>query len=202
MNMLLKSAALASGLAFVALAQPALAQAVPASKVAVVDLDRVARECNACKTANQALQQQIQAFEARRNQLQTSLQPDAQSLETAVKALNGKQPDAALQTRIQAYQQKEQQAGQELQGQQQQIQRNQAYVGQQIQAQLQNLYKPAMQKRGANALVEVGQTLAYDPSLDITTDVLTALNGALTTINTTAPAPQQQQQPAPAASGR
>ncbi|MBO9516845.1 MAG: OmpH family outer membrane protein [Porphyrobacter sp.] len=200
MNMLLKSAALASGLAFVAFAQPALAQAVPASKVAVVDLDRVARECNACKTANQSLQQQIQAFEARRNQLQTSLQPEAQGLETAVKALNGKQPDAALQARIQAYQQKEQQAGQELQGQQQQIQRNQAYVGQQIQAQLQNLYKPAMQKRGANALVEVGQTLAYDPSLDITTDVLTALNGALTSINTTAPAPQQQ--PAPAASGR
>jgi hypothetical protein len=57
-----------------------------------------------------------------------------------------------------------------------------------------------MQKRGANMLVEMGQTLAYDPGLDVTTDVLTALNGALTSINTTAPA--QQQQPAPAASGR
>lgn len=201
MTKILKSAALASGLALAALATPAFAQAVPASKVAVVDLDRIAKECNACKTANQALQGQIQAFEARRNQLSTQLQPEAQSLETAVKALAGKQPDAALQTRIQAYQQKEQQAGQELQGQQVQIQRNQAYVGQQIQQQLQGLYKPAMTKRGANVLVEVGQTLAYDPTLDITNDVLTALNGALTTINTTAPAAQQApQQPAP--SGR
>ncbi|MFC0684703.1 OmpH family outer membrane protein [Novosphingobium clariflavum] len=201
MTKILKSAALASGLALAALASPAFAQAVPASKVAVVDLDRIAKECNACRTANQALQGQVQAFEARRNQLAGTLQPEAQGLETAVKALNGKQPDAALQGRIQAYQQKEQQAGQELQGQQVQIQRNQAYVGQQIQQALAGLYKPAMTKRGANVLVEVGQTLAYDPTLDITNDVLTALNGALTTINTTAPAPQQAPQQ-PATSGR
>jgi Skp family chaperone for outer membrane proteins len=201
MTKLLKSAALASGLALAALATPAFAQAIPASKVAVVDLERIARECNACKTANQTLQGQIQAFEARRNQLATQLQPEGQSLEAAVKALAGKQPDAALQGRIQAYKQKEQQAGQELQAQQVQIQRNQAYVGQQIQQQLQGLYKPAMTKRGANVLVEVGQALAYDPALDITNDVLTALNGALPSINTTAPAPQQAQQQ-PAASGR
>lgn len=201
MTKILKSAALASGLALAALATPAFAQAVPASKVAVVDLDRIARECNACKVANQTLQGQVQAFEARRGQLASTLQPEAQGLETAVKALNGKQPDAALQGRIQAYQQKEQQAGQELQGQQVQIQRNQAYVGQQIQQALANLYKPAMTKRGANVLVEVGQTLAYDPTLDVTGDVLTALNGALTTINTTAPAPQQAPQQA-APSGR
>lgn len=200
MNTMIKTVAAGSMLALAALSsQAALAQAVPATKVAVVDLDRVARECNACRTANQTLQQQAQAFDARRKELSAQLQPEAQSLEAAVKALNGKQPDAALQSRITAFQQKEQNAGQELQTQQVQIQRNQAYIGQQIQAQLQNLYKPAMQKRGANLLVEMGQTLAYEPSLDITTDVLTALNGVLTTINTTAPAPQQQQ---PAAPGR
>ncbi|SFG17642.1 periplasmic chaperone for outer membrane proteins Skp [Novosphingobium sp. CF614] len=202
MKIMMKTVALGSALAFAPLAaQPAFAQAVPASKVAVVDLDRIGRECNACKTANQTLQQQVQAFEARRSQLAGQLQPEAQALDAAVKALNGKAPDAALQTRIQAYQQKEQQAGQELQAQQVQIQRNQAYVGQQIQVQLQNLYKPAMQKRGANMLVEMGQTLAYDPSLDVTGDVLAALNGVLTAINTTAPPPQQQQAPT-APSGR
>lgn len=200
MKTMLKTLAMGSTFAVAALgAQPAFAQAVPATKVAVVDLDRVGRECNACRTANQTLQQQAQTFENRRKELAAQLQPEAQSLETAVKALNGKQPDAALQSRITAFQQKEQNAGQELQTQQVQIQRNQAYIGQQIQAQLQNLYKPAMQKRGANLLVEMGQTLAYEPGLDITSDVLTALNGVLTTINTTAPAPQQQQ---PATGGR
>ena len=198
MTTMLKTLALGSALALATVGtQPAFAQAVPATKVAVVDLDRVGRECTACVTANQALQQQAQAFDARRKALAAQLQPEAQSLEAAVKALNGKQPDAGLQARITAFQQKEQNAGQELQTQQVQIQRNQAYIGQQIQAQLQNLYKPAMQKRGANLLVEMGQTLAYEPSLDITTDVLTALNGVLTTINTTAPAPQQQPAAAP-----
>lgn len=199
MSKILKISALASALAVAAVATPVLAQSVPATKVAVVDLNRIARECNACRTANQTLQQQVQALQTRQQQLTTQLQPEGQSLEAAIKALNGKQPDAALQTRIAAFQQKEQAAGRELQTQQVQIQRNQKYVGEQIEEKLQTLYKPAMQKRGANVLVEIGQTLAYEPGLDITNDVMTALNSSLTTINTTAPAPA----PAPAApSGR
>ena len=45
-----------------------------------------------------------------------------------------------------------------------------------------------MQKRGANVMVEIGQTLASGASLDVTNDVLTALNAALPSIQTTAPA--------------
>jgi hypothetical protein len=53
-----------------------------------------------------------------------------------------------------------------------------------------------MQRRGANLMVEIGQTLASGSTLDVTNDVLTALNAALPTIRTTAPAqPAQQQQP-------
>ena len=33
-----------------------------------------------------------------------------------------------------------------------------------------------MQRRGANMMVEIGQTLASGASLDVTNDVLTALN--------------------------
>ncbi len=49
-----------------------------------------------------------------------------------------------------------------------------------------------MQKRGANMLVEIGQTLASGASLDVTNDVVTALNAALPAIQTTAPAAAQQ----------
>jgi hypothetical protein len=53
-----------------------------------------------------------------------------------------------------------------------------------------------MQKRGANVMVEIGTTLASGASLDVTNDVLTALNATLPSISTTAPAqPQQQAQP-------
>jgi len=178
-----------------ALTTPALAQRVPAAQVAVVDLERVGRECNACKTASTALQSQVNAFNTRRQQLTTQLQPERQQLQTAVTALAGKQPDAGLTQRIQAFQQKEQSAAQELERQQTQIQRNQAYISQQINAKLVPLLQPAMERRGANILMDTGAALRSAPGLDITNDVLVALNAVLTTVSTTAPAQPQQQNP-------
>ncbi len=189
--------------AVLAAAAPAQAQQAP-SKVAVADLDRITRECKACKTAGAALQQQVAAYEARANQLQGTLRPEAQYLDGAIKALNGKEPDAALKTRIENFQKNQQAAAQELQGQQQTIQRNQAYVREQLLEKLQTLYVPTMTKRGANLLVETGTTLAYDPQLDVTNDLLAAVNASLTTLNAVAPppAPAGQQPASSAPSGR
>ena len=170
---------------------PAMAQqAVAPAKVAVVDLDRITRECNACKTAAAALQQQVATFEARAQQLQGSLGPEAQYLDGALKALNGKEPDAALKARLDTFQRNQQAASQELQGQKEQIDRNQAYVRQQLVTKLQGLYVPTMTKRGATVLVEVGTTLAYDPQFDVTNDLLAAVNASLTALQAVAPAPQ------------
>ena len=52
-----------------------------------------------------------------------------------------------------------------------------------------------MERRGANVLMDSGAALRFAPTLDITNDVLAALNAALTSVATTAPA-QPQQQPA------
>jgi len=182
-------------IAATALATPALAQRVPAASVAVVDLDRVGRECNACKTAGAALQSQVNAFNTRRQQLNTQLQPERTQLQTAVTALAGKQPDAALTQRIQAFQQKEVNAAQELERQQNQIQRNQAYISQQINTKLAPLLQPAMDRRGANVLMDAGSAIRYATTVDITNDVLAALNAALTSVATTAPAQPQQTNP-------
>ena len=113
----------------------------------------------------------------------------------AIDALKGKEPDAALQNRVKAFETKRQQGAQEIGRQQQQIQRNQQYISQQIQQKLGPIYQQVMQKRGANVMVEVGNTLATSPSLDVTNDVLTSLNAQLPSVNTTAPAQTQQQQP-------
>ena len=50
-----------------------------------------------------------------------------------------------------------------------------------------------MQRRGANVMVEINATLASASSVDVTNDVLGALNGALPSIATVAPAPPTQQ---------
>lgn len=172
---------------------PASAQAIPAAVVAVVDLDRVTSECNACKTAQAALRGQVQSYQSREKTLAAPLETEQKSIQAAIDALKGKEPDAALKSRVQAFQTKQQQAAQDLSTQQQQIQRNQAYIQKQIQDKLNPIYQQVMQRRGANLLVEVGATLATSTTVDVTNDVLAALNTALPTLVTTAPAQQTPQ---------
>ena len=191
MNRLLLTLSLAATLALPTAAQ---AQAVPAAVVAVVDLDKVTRDCNACKTAAATLRSQILALQNRQTALATPLQTEQKSIQAAIDALNGKEPDAALQNRIKAFQTKQQQGSQELQRQEQQIQANREYVQKQVVDKLGPIYTQIMQRRGANIMVEIGTTLASASALDVTNDVLAALNTALPTIQTTAPA---QAQPKP-----
>ena len=125
MKKLLLSASLAASAILPSAAQ---AQAIPSAIVAVVDLDRVTSQCTACKTAAAALRSQATGFENHRQALATPLQTEGKSIQAAVDALQGKEPDAALQARARAFQAKQQQAEQELAGQQQQIQRNNQYI--------------------------------------------------------------------------
>lgn len=173
----------------------ASAQAIPGAVVAVVDLEKVSSECTACKAAKTALEGQVAALKSREAALAAPLKTEGQSLQTAVEALKGKEPDAALQARIKAFQTKQQSGATEIQRQTVQIQRNQAYVSQQISAKLGPIYQQVMQRRGANVMVEAGATLASGANLDVTNDVLAALNQQLPSVATTAPAAPAQQQP-------
>ena len=170
------------------------AQALPAAVVAIVDIEKVTSTCNACRTAITGLQGQVTALQNRERALSTPLQTEQKSIQAAIDALNGKEPDAALKTRVQAFQTKQQQGAAELQRQQQQIQLNQQYVNKQIADKIGPIYSQVMQKRGANIMVDIGTTLASGSSLDVTNDVLTVLNAALPSISTTAPAQPAQQQ--------
>jgi outer membrane protein len=191
MNKLLFSAALVLSLGA---GSAANAQAIPPATVAVVDLERVTSECTACKTAAATLRSQVTALQTRETSLSTPLATEQKSIQAAVDALAGKQPDAALQARAKAWETKRQQAAQELARQQDQIKRNQAYISQQIQTKLGPIYQQVMQRRGANVMVEAGSTLATSTTVDVTGDVLAALNAALPSVQTTAPAAAQQPQ--------
>ena len=190
MNKILASAALAATMLVPAAGQ---AQAIPAAIIAVVDLEKVTSDCNACKTASASLRSQVTALQNRQKALATPLETEQKALQAAVEALKGAQPDAALQARVRAFQQKEQTAAQELQRQQQQLQRNQAYIQQQIAQKLGPIYQQVMQRRGATIMLEQGSTLAASNAVNVTADVVTALNTALPSIQTNAPAQQQPQ---------
>jgi outer membrane protein len=192
MKTLLVSAAFAAA---VIAPTAANAQAIPAAVVAVVDLDRVSSQCNACKTARTALQSQLTAFQNRQKALATPLETEGKAIQAAAAALNGKEPDAALKTRAQSWETKRNQAAQEVERQQRQLQANSAYVQKQILDKLGPIYQQVMQRRGANVLVETGATLATTSSVDVTNDVLAALNSALPSIATTAPAAPAAKQP-------
>lgn len=193
----MKKILIASSLvASVILPGAAHAQSIPSAVIAVVDLEKVTSNCNACRTASAALRSQITGLQTRQQTLAGPLQTEGKSIQTAVNALNGKQPDAALKARAQAWETKRQQAADEVSREEQQIQANNEYVKRQISEKLGPIYSQVMQRRGANVMVEIGTTLASGSNLDVTNDVLTSLNTVLPTIQTTAPAaPTNRAQP-------
>lgn len=183
-----------------ALAAPAAlqAQALPAATVAVVDTDRIMTTCTTCVAAQTQLQAQVTQLQQRAQALGTPLQTEEQALQTAVRALpQGQQPDAALTTRIQAFQTQQNNARNEIAQREAQIQRNVAFVRQQMGERIQPAIVSVMQQRGANIAVDRGATLAINPAVEITDAVLAVVNQNTAALNVNAPPPAQQpaQQP-------
>ena len=170
---------------------PAAAQAqrLQPATVAVVDTDRIARDCTACRSAAAQLQSQEATLRTRAQALQTSLQTARTPIEQSVAALNGKQPDAALQARITAYQTQERNAQQELQSGQQRLQSTQANVNQQIGARLSTIVGTVAAARGASIAVSKDATLFAAANVDVTAEVLAQLNTQLPAVSVT-PLPQ------------
>jgi len=195
-NKLLLAALSVTALAAPAAAQNRLAPAV----IAVVDLQRVLSECTACRAAQTQITSQQTTAQARVSTLQQQLNAEGVPLQKEVDALGSKQPPAALQTRITAYQTKQQSAAQEIQRLQENLQSVTANVRRQLGERLDTLYPSIMTARGATVLVEKGSTLASSQQIDVTNDVLASLNRALPAVSVT-PLPQQQQ-PAQRPSGR
>jgi Skp family chaperone for outer membrane proteins len=172
----------------VALPTLASAQALSAPVIAVVDIQRATGGCNACKTALTQLEGQINALKSLQASLEGPLRTEAAALQTAAAALNGKAPDAALQARATAFEKKQSDAQRQLAARDQAFQRNRSYVLQQIGAKLSPALTAVMAKRGANVMIDAANVVRAAPGVDVTNDVIAALNASLTTIATTAPA--------------
>ena len=176
-----------------ATALPTSANAQARGGVIIVDTANILSNCTACKAAQTQLEQRQTTLRSRVQTLTQQLQTEGKPIQDAVDALKGKQPDAALQQRITAFQTKERSAQQEISNSQRQLQSTAAHVQQQIGARLIQVVEQSRARRGASIAVAKDSTLANDTSIDVTTEVLTALNAALPSVSVT-PLPQQQQQ--------
>jgi Skp family chaperone for outer membrane proteins len=178
---------------------PAQAQArPPAPLILVVDTARVARECTACVAATAALQAQDTSLRQRQQALTTPIQTEEQAITQALEAagrLTGTartNAETALRPRIDAFNQRRQAAAQELQTLQQNLQSTQLNVSRQISGRLATIFTQVMTARGANLVLPVEGRLAHSPALEVTNEVLAALNQQLPSVSIT-PLPQQQQ---------
>jgi Skp family chaperone for outer membrane proteins len=196
--------AFGAALAALSLAMPgaAVAQRTPGAVIVLVDSSRVYRDCSACKAAQTQLETQITQLRQRAQTLGQPLETEMQSIQQAAAAARNQQgaarttAEAALQTRVQALQNRQNTANQELQGREQTIRSTEAHVLQQINVRLNPIINQVMIAHNANLAVDVGATMAHAAQLDVTNEVLTALNQQLPSVSVT-PLPQQpaQQQP-------
>ena len=169
---------------------PAAASAAPS--ILTVDLDRVLNECTACRAATTTLQGQMQSGETRTQALETQLKAEAQSIDTAARALNGKEADAALKKRAADFQAHQQAAQAELALKQRTLQSTQANVQQQIAGRVVVIAEQIRVRRQADLIIGKNAALASNPANDITAEVLTTLNQQLPSVSVT-PLPQQSQ---------
>ena len=136
---------------------------MPAAIVAVVDIEKVTSgvQClqDRCGPRCSARQR---AAETAQKALATPLQTEQKSIQAAVDALKGKEPDAALQARVKSFQTRAaagaagtaSAAGSSSSA-------TRPTSSKQISDKLGPIYQQVMQRRGANLMVEVGTTLAH-----------------------------------------
>jgi outer membrane protein len=198
--------AFGAAMAALSIALPGVAQAqrTPNAVIVVVDSDRIFRECTACKAAQTQLQGMVASARTRATQLGQPLQTEAQSIDQAAAALRNQSgaartaAETALQTRMQAFQQRQTTAQQEVARLEQNIQSTQQNVLRQINVRLNPIITQVMNARNANLALDTNATLARAGALDVTNDVMTALNAALPSVSVTPlPAAQQPAQPQP-----
>jgi Skp family chaperone for outer membrane proteins len=178
-----------------AIAAPSVASAqrAPAAVIVLVDTNKVYNDCNACKTAQSQFQAQAAAAQTRQKTLAAQLQPEHEAIQKAIDALGGKQPDAALKTRIEAYQKKSEDAQQEVARSEQNLQSVRANIIRQIDVKFGPAVSQVMTQQGANLAIDMEGTIAHGTGTDVTAAVLAALNASLPSISVTA-LPQQQPQ--------
>ena len=168
-------------------AAPAFAQS--ATSIVIVDMNRIAAESAATKSAEPQLKAKFDATQARAKQLGDQIRGEYESLQKAQTSM----AKEAVQAKAQEIQKRQETAEREVQTKQQEYARSVQYVRQQILEAVNPIITAVMREKGAQVALDQSVTLAAAASLDVTADVLQRLNATLPRVGITPPA-----QPAPA----
>jgi Skp family chaperone for outer membrane proteins len=190
MTKIFKAILLASAPLAAAASLPTTAAAQAVTNVAVANVEEAVQRSGAFTAAvaqiKTTYKAQIDAFDARQKSLQAELQPLVTAFQTAQRAPNPNQ--TALQTQATTIQTRQQAAQRELQNLALPFGRAQAYVEEQIGAKLEPALKAAMVKRKVTLVVAPQATISYQPTADITNDIVTELNTLVPTVSIAVPA--------------
>ncbi len=162
------------------------AAAAPQSAILIIDLEQVFVKSAAGINGDAQLKTKVAALQARAKQLQDGLNTDADALRKQ-QAANAIAP-AALQAKAQELQQRQQAAQAEVQSREQDFQTSQRYVQQQILQAVGPITQQIMRERGAQVALRADATLAMNPALDATAEVIKRLDVSLPRVSITPPA--------------
>ena len=196
-TILMRNIAMTAAFAAMVLAPAAAsAQAIPGAVVAVVDLEKVSSDCTACKTAQDGARRPGHGPEVARSgsccsaQVGRPVAPDGRRRAQGQGARCGPAgahqgvPDqAAVGLHRKSLARRSRSSA------------TRPMFRSRSAPSSARSTRQVMQRRGANVMVEAGATLASGANLDVTNDVLAALNQQLPSVATTAPAAPAQQQP-------
>lgn len=169
--------------------------------IAVADPEAAVANSKAWAAARQQIQTtyktQIDQANARRQAVQTELQPLVTAYQTAARAPGAS--EASLRPQLQAIQTKEQAANTELQRLTQPASRAQAYALEQISAKLPDAVNAAVRAKNVSLLLRPNAALFAQPAADVTSAITAELDRTVPSVGVTPPAnwqPGQQGQPA------
>lgn len=203
MKTIFRSAAIAVALASsAAVPTVALAQAVPAATIVIIDMDRVVTQSAAGKYAQGQLKTKLDAVQARVATLRDQFGKEE---ETLIKAREGNtMAQPAWEAKVKDLTQRKATAENELRGRERDYSASQGYVLKQINDAVNPIISQIMREKNATIALAEGATIQHVASIDVTNDVIARLDRALPRVNVTAPPAQTSQAPqtAPAAKAK
>jgi outer membrane protein len=193
---LLLAAGIAAATPFI-LPITASAQRTAPAVVVTVDVSRVGRECTACVAATAALRAQAQTLQTTQNTLGTPLQTEQTAIQTEAQRIRGLPAGAArtaaenaLNARAQAWETNRQNAQNQVTQMERNLQSTQQNVSLQLNQRLQPIFAQVATAHGANLVMSTDALLYNAPSVDVTNEVLAAVNQQVQAFSVT-PLPQQ-----------
>jgi outer membrane protein len=165
-----------SALAQTPAAAPAVAGGPPINNVCIVNIEGAIGASTVGKYVNTRLQQIVGQVQAELGAERTGIENDGKALESQRASLDQntlEQRAAALQVRANAYQRKAQQRDREVSATEQKaLQR----IGQEMEPLIRQVY----QQKNCSLLLQRSAVVIANPAMDITPQVITALNAKIT----------------------